>query len=198
MPPSIENMVHTCNELLAALKLKRRKQFSKRLKELERYIDDELELARDFGENTMTPVFAHIKQQIAEIKSNLEKQEVIVISILQTLEGIKDQKAVRDNIIKTVMHPIFKKWGYKKRARAFSKKERNTTKKVNIYTSRTSSYYELTFTFEVDIISPDINIIAKRPEQKWFELNQNTNLETIKAEVQAFLINIVKPFLDQY
>ena len=196
MPSTIERMMHCCNELLAAIKLERKKQFSKWLKELNRYIEDELELAREFGQNTMTPVFSQLKAKISEI--NLKNQEHIIISVLQTLNSIKDQKAVRDNIIKTILHPIFKKWRYKKRARSFSKKEGNITKKVNIYTSRSSVYYELKFTFEVDITGPKTNIIAKRPEEKWFDLNQHTNLETLKAEVQAFLINKVKPFLDRY
>jgi hypothetical protein len=71
-------------------------------------------------------------------------------------------------------------------------------KKLNIHTHKTTTYYEVEFIFEISIEGPDVHLEDHRVEEKWFKLTEDADLDTLKAEIAAHLLNAVKPFLDKY
>jgi hypothetical protein len=197
----IERMINYCNELLAAFKLRNKKQISRWLRELEKENKEELAQAKEFGIAYLLSLHGIVANKITAIKRNIDNPVrcmKIVGLILETLKNITDQREVRDKIIKETIHPILKSWGYKKRKRAFITKEGNFTKKLNVYTSKTSDYYDVQFIFEISIEGPGTNFVNHRVKEKWFILTEDVNIETVKAEVQAHLLNVIKPFLDKF
>ncbi|MBW2966508.1 DUF4304 domain-containing protein [Candidatus Woesearchaeota archaeon] len=197
----IERMIDYCNELLAAFKLKNKRQISRWLNELEAENKEELAQAKEFGIAYLLSLHGMVANKITQIKRNINnpnKCTALVLNILDSLKSIIDQRKVRDKIIKEVIQPILKSWGYKKIKRAFTKKEGNFIKRLNVYTSRTSDYYDVRFIFEISIKGPNTNIEFHRVEEKWFTLTEDVNINTVKAEVQAHLLNVIKPFLERY
>ena len=53
-----------------------------------------------------------------------------------------DQRVVRDQLITEVISPILRNWGYKKKGRAFLKKEERIVKRLNVYSSAWNSKNE--------------------------------------------------------
>lgn len=193
-------MVHYCNELLAAFKINNRAKISKWMIELEEENNKELSLAKKYSIKYLLSLHGMIAREIGKIKSNLnnaEKCSGFVNRILISLENVVDQREIRDKLIKEVMHPMFKSWGFKKKKRAFVKQGKYF-KKVNIFTSQFCDYYDVKFIFEVEIKGPGVSYEAHRVNNKWFELTQDKNLETVKAEIEAHLLKDIKPFLDQF
>ncbi len=196
----IERMIGYCNELLAAFKLKNKKQISRWLSELEAENKEKLDIAKEFHIAYLLSLHGMVANKIIQIKNinNPNKCTALVLNILESLKRIVDQREVRDKIIKETIHPILKSWGYKKKARAFTKKEGLFIKKLNIYTNRFSDYYEVQFFFEISIKGPNTDIEFHRVEKRGFTLTEDVNIDIVKAEIQACLLNAIKPFLERY
>ena len=110
---------------------------------------------------------------------------------------IGDQRVVRDQLITEVISPILRNWGYKKKGRAFLKKEERIVKRLNVYSSSWNSKNEVEFIFEISAKGPGVDISGERAEEKWFTLTKDTDLKRISLEVREHLIKVVKPFLDK-
>ncbi len=108
-----------------------------------------------------------------------------------------DQRGVRDQLIKEVIAPIMKSWGYKKKRRAFLKKEDGIVKKLNVYSSAWNNSREVNFIFEISAKGSGIDIYGERADETWFTLTKDTDLEELKKIIKIHLLKIVKPFLDK-
>ena len=107
----IERMIDYCNELLAAFKLKNKKQVSRWLSELEAENKEELAQAKEFGIAYLLSLHGMVANKITQIKRNInnpDKCTALVLNILDSLKSIIDQREVRDKIIKETIHPILK------------------------------------------------------------------------------------------
>jgi hypothetical protein len=191
----IERMKHDCNEIVHGLRHKDFKKVASWLKEMEGENNEQLSLAKEFKIKFLLSLHGFIGKEIIGVKKNVRnRRECIkyVKKIKRALNGIVDQREVRDKLIKEVIQPLFKKWGYKKKGRAFTK----DNKKVNLYTSQFCDYYDTQFIFEITIMGTKFE--NHRVAERWFELNQDTDLEKVKKEIEVFLRNSIKPFLDKF
>lgn len=191
----IERMKHDCNEVVRGLRHKDFKKVASWLKELEEENNEQLSLAKEFKVNFLLSLHGLIGKEIIGIKKNImNRGECIkyVKKIKRALDGVVDQREVRDKLIKEVMQPLFKKWGYKKKERSFI----NGTKKVNVYTGKFCDYHDVNFAFEITITGTKFE--NHRVNEHWFELNQDTDLEKVKKEIETILTNDIKPFLDRF
>lgn len=201
MAKIIEDLKHCCNELLDSFKKENRKKALEWLAKLEENNNSELSIGKEFKIQYLLSLNGFIARQIENIKANIDnpkKCNSFVIVILEVLKKVVDQREVRDEIIKDTIYPIFKRWGYKKRERTFVKEEKGFFKKVSIYSSKSNSYYDVDFIFEIEIKGPQTNLFGKRIKERWFSLTQDTDLEKIRVEIIAHLEKEVKPFLEKF
>ncbi len=197
----IERMLDYCVKLLDAFNANDKKKIIKWLVKLEKENKEELSSGKEFDIEFLKALHGLIAKEITNIKKNLDNSEKCKKStelIFENLRKIIDQRIVRDQIIKEVIHPILKSWGYKKKARSFVKKEEKYTKKLFVVTSQFCDYYEVDFTFEISIEGPDVDLFRERISRDWFEITQDTDLKKLKAQITAQLLNEVKTFLDKY
>lgn len=197
----VERMKHYCHELLVGLKHNDATKVSKWLKELEKENNEELSLAKEFSIKFLLSLHGMISEDINKIKANLNNRKDCIKTIKKTkhsLEEVVDQRKVRDEIIKEVIQPLLKGWGYKKRGRAFIKEENGYFKKLNVYTSNVCDYYDVNFTFEIYIKGHGIEHEGHRVKEKWFVLTQDIDLKKIKEEIKTHLISDIKPFLNKF
>jgi hypothetical protein len=198
---TIERAIRYCDELLAAFKHNDKNKAIKWLKLMEYENNSELESAKEFKEAYILSLHGGIAREIAKIKQNINnpaKAVEIVSNIKRSLSGIKDQRAVRDELINNVIAPIMKSWGYKKKARAFIKKENRRVKKVNVFTSQFVDYYDVKFIFEISIIGKGVNVQGHRVKELWFELGQNVDIQKLILVIRANLLRDIKPYLDSF
>jgi len=198
---TIESMIHFCEELLAAFKLHDTAKAKRRLNQLEEYNLSEFGGGKEFNITFLLNLHGNIEEEITKIKKNMEdhdKNKQYVVLILSQLNKVTDQRKVRDKIITEVIHPLFKRWGYKKEARSFRKEEGGYSKKVNIFTSQFVDYYNVEFIFEISIEGQGQHYLRHRVKEKWFKLTEDTDLGEIKAEIEAHLTQEIKPFLDRF
>ena len=198
----VQRMIHDCNELLASLTLNNQGKITKWLKELEDENEESLSIAKEYNIKHLLSLHGMIAGEIDKIKDNLlnnyKKCIGFVETILEALESVIDQREVRDQIIKEVIHPLLKSWGYKKKKRTFVKEENGYFKKLMVYTSQFCDYYDVRFIFEIYIEGKGARYEYHRVKEKWFELTEDKNIEKIKAEVKIHLLNDIKPFLDRF
>lgn len=106
-----------------------------------------------------------------------------------------DQRQVRDEIIKEVIAPIMASQGYKRKARAFIKKENEYVKKVNVFTSQWSEKIDLKFVFEISVIGKGVNFQGHRVKELWFELKPGIDLKKLVYAIKVNLTQDVLPYL---
>ena len=184
-----------CRDVVHGLRHKDFKKLQEALSKLEEENSAELKLAKEFKVTFLLNLHSMIEEETRKIKNTLNKRgECIkhVKRILHSLKKVVDQRKIRDQLIKEVIHPLFKKLGYKKKARSFVK----DNKKVNVYTSQFCDYYDVKFIFEITIEGTKYE--NHRVKEKWFELTQDTKLNYIKEEIQKHLIKEIIPFINRF
>jgi hypothetical protein len=198
---TIERTIHYCNELLAAFKHNNKNAAIKWLKLMEYENNEELESAKEFKITYLLSLHGGIAQEIAKIKQNINnpaRAAEIVANIKRILSNVKDQRGVRDELINNVISPVIKSWGYKKKARAFVKKESEYVKKVNVFTSQFADYYDVRFIFEISIEGKGVKILSHRVKELWFDLDQYTDIQKLIFAIKANLLGDIKPYLDSF
>ncbi|MBN2421513.1 hypothetical protein JXB27_04510 [Candidatus Woesearchaeota archaeon] len=197
---AILRLISYCEDIARQLKSNKKDRALVLLNEFEKENKETLSSAREFKIKYLLSLHSHLGKLIGELRQNLGNAMYCVDKLKETIEILKkitDQRDVRDQIIKEVIAPIMKSWGYKKKERAFIKKEGKIIKKVNIYSSQNNEYYDVQFIFEISAKGPNIDLYGERPDNKWFELTEDTDLQRIKEDVKESLMRAVKPFLDK-
>ena len=194
-------MIGYCDDLSAAFRRNHKDKVAKWLKELEEENNRELSIAKEFSVGYLLSLHGLISKEIDEIKGNLDDPKKcigFVDNILKSLSKVTDQREVRDKIIKKIIHPLLKSWGYKKKKRTFVKKEGDYVKKLSVFTSQVCDYYDVKFIFEINIEGQETKHLAHRVKQKWFKLTQDKDLDKTIKEIKTHLLNDIKPFLDKF
>jgi len=192
-------MTEHCNELGPAFESQSTNKINKWLEKLENENNTNLDFAKECKIEYLISLHGKIAAAITIINEDLTDSEKCleqVRIILGYLGNVVNQRDVRDKLITEVIHPIFKKWGYKKRKRAFYKEENEITKKVNVFSSKRDEYYEVRFRFEISTKGLKRDLLGETVTSEFFELTDDTNLEELKTEIREQLLNVIKPFLD--
>jgi hypothetical protein len=197
---AIDRLIGYSEDLIRAIKSNKKERALKLLTELEKENKEELSLAKEFETKYLLDLHGKIEKAITFLRQNLSSPGVCVEQLrilLMCLKSVLDQRVVRDKLIKEIIAPILKNWGYKKKGRAFIKKERDIVKKINVTSSQSNDYYNVLFIFEITATGPNIDLFAERAEEKWFELTEDADIEKIKIEIREHLTKVIKPFLDK-
>ncbi|MEK6886832.1 MAG: DUF4304 domain-containing protein [Nanoarchaeota archaeon] len=200
MGKEVDRLIGYSEDLIRAFKSNKKEKTLILLNELWNENKESLSIAKEFKIKYLLNLHNYIEMTIISVKQNINNSTICIEklrNLLIRLHAIVDQREVRDHIISEVIYPILKSWGYKKKARAFVKKEGKNVKRVNVYSSRVNDYYCVSFIFEISVTGPNIDLGGERAEEKWFELTEDTNVDRVKAEVKEHLIKVVKPFLDK-
>jgi len=183
-----------CTEILAALGLKDTDSANKWLKEFEEENNSELELGMEFNIVYLKKLHGKFKEHIDNYKTetSLKKKAAHISLILNHLNELKNMGDVRDEIIKYTIHPIMKSFGFRKQGRSFIKGKRDKWVKLLVYSFRTNDYYKVGFRFEIESKN------GSYPTDYRYGLDENTNIEEVKAEIEAALKGPIKTILDKY
>ena len=197
----VQNLGRLFLILAAAIKLNKKEAILETMRNIEEINAQGLNLGREFQIRYLLRVHSVIKRKLKQIKKSPKNESLAIIKeILDLLSSITNQSEVRDEIIKRTIHPIMKSWGWLKKGRSFFKKEGNLTKRLVVYSSRNNDYYSVSFTFEMEVMGGGHNVYGKRipGKAKWYTLTEDSNLEEIKARIEADLNGPVKEFFDQF
>jgi hypothetical protein len=199
----IESLIHAFEELAAAIVLGDASKIKEWITKIEEDNNENLEMGKEYKNAYLTALHGSIRDALENIKRNPSDRRscsATIASVLDRLRDIEDQAAVRDAIIKEVIHPIMKGWGWRKNGRSFITKEGEYTKKLLVYSSRTNDYYEVDFRFEMEVEGNGVSLIGKtiRRRDEWYHLTPGADLENIKAQIVADLNGPVKDFFVQY
>jgi len=124
-------------------------------------------------------------------------------------------------IIKEIIAPLFKKYGFKKKANNFAKIFPEFAWTVNIQSSKWNSDDEVEFTINTGIYNeklfrvlnewepPNFPIEAesilrlrinqiKNSSENWYKLSKSISVDEVKKQVENDLLNVILPYFDQF
>lgn len=190
----VERWKHYCNEILAALKLKNLESANEWLAKFEEENNFNLQMGIDFYNNYLKTLHGNFKIHIDNFKveESFKKKAAHINLILNRLNELKNMGKVRDEMITEIIHPIMKSWGFRKQGRSFIKGKSKNIVKIMIYSSKNNDYYNVNFRFEIHTKTGGF------PTDYGYNLDENTDIEKIKAEIEADLKGPIKVILDKY
>jgi len=187
---------HCCVELEAAFKSG--KHIQKWIDELERIIGENLNHHRNLGKskNFLSHVIIFANRSIEIIKlhlSDTSKCLSILSRLYSQIDQLVDQGKVRDQIIKEIMHPFFKKHGFKKEGRRFIRVRGDRKEIVSVFSSRWNTFESVDIRFEVTIVVSNRELVyGHQVIPRGYRLEQDFDLDAIKARIQADMPIVLK------
>ena len=115
-----------------------------------------------------------------------------------------DQRLILKEITKEIIHPYFKKLGFKKKGVHFIKSERGIIKVFTIFSSAWNTKKKISFTFELRIIKDKKELAEARigklkiGTDYWYTLDKDTDVDKLKKEIAVDISGYAKPFFDAY
>ncbi len=208
----IQRLIHACRELAAAVESKpgdrKDKQISRWLGRIEKENAEELSMAREFNISFLLKLHGFMRTRLQVLKNNFGNKDVCLAAIkeiISRLESVTNQAEVRDQVIREVIHPVMKAWGWKKKGRSFIKEESGYTKKLRLFSSQWNDYYRIEFRFEMDVQGKGVDVYGETIDYETplgsraraYELTEDADIGKIKAQIQADLKQ-AKRFFNRY